>query len=411
MKRFLLIFISLAILLSALGLGANHYFKSHYFPGSSIDGQDVSWQERSWEHIEGLDESFRISSEKLGLDFQLLEGQLSYHYDRPALEDFTLKAINFTSTRELVYDRELLKDQIAKLVEELPENRPAQDALLKVEDGKLIRKKAHEGYDFPSEEELLEIVEKGLQEKNYSWNLDPYILQAKELAQEDQDKYLALKDYSITNIDYDWTLEDEDLLQLYNEDLSLNEEKAKQAFYDYFDWADGGATIWKVDQEASLPAFMEALREKEEDWQVSYERVRRHHNGNTMNNGIAVSLDRQWLWVFQNGQEIFQAPVVTGNPNRGYSTHRGNWTILNKATDTRLANTNREGHSYDVPVSYWMQFNNMGMIEGFHDATWHWAFGTDVYLYDGSHGCVNLSTGDMPILYNLAYVGMPVWVY
>lgn len=80
-------------------------------------------------------------------------------------------------------------------------------------------------------------------------------------------------------------------------------------------------------------------------------------------------------------------------------------------TNTRLVNTNREGYSYDVPVQFWMQINNEGMIEGIHDADWQWAFGTDHYLYGGSHGCINLHPQDMAGLYYQCWVGMPVWVY
>ena len=30
---------------------------------------------------------------------------------------------------------------------------------------------------------------------------------------------------------------------------------------------------------------------------------------------------------------------------------------------------------------------------GFHDASWRDEFGGDIYLTDGSHGCINHSTG------------------
>ena len=180
---------------------------------------------------------------------------------------------------------------------------------------------------------------------------------------------------------------------------------------DFFTEADSWNTIWMVDQEESFPNFLKALENRKKTWEVSYTRVKRSHNGNTMHNGIAISIADQWLWVFVNGQEVFQAPVVTGNPNKGYPTHRGYWSILEKDTNTRLINTNREGEKYDVAVRYWMQFNYEGMIEGLHDADWQWGFGTDAYLWHGSHGCVNVAPWDMPTLFSLSWVGMTVWVY
>ena len=38
-------------------------------------------------------------------------------------------------------------------------------------------------------------------------------------------------------------------------------------------------------------------------------------------------------------------------------------------------------------VTYWMPFN--GGI-GFHDATWRGCFGGQIYIWSGSHGCVNM---------------------
>ena len=45
------------------------------------------------------------------------------------------------------------------------------------------------------------------------------------------------------------------------------------------------------------------------------------------------------------------------------------------------------GDGYRSYVNYWMPFYRG---YGLHDATWRDAFGGDIYLDDGSHGCVNL---------------------
>jgi lipoprotein-anchoring transpeptidase ErfK/SrfK len=48
---------------------------------------------------------------------------------------------------------------------------------------------------------------------------------------------------------------------------------------------------------------------------------------------------------------------------------------------------------------------------GFHDAYWRSKFGGEIYLKDGSHGCVNMPPAKAKELYELAYAGMPVVVY
>ena len=48
---------------------------------------------------------------------------------------------------------------------------------------------------------------------------------------------------------------------------------------------------------------------------------------------------------------------------------------------------------------------------GFHDAEWQWAFGDDMYIDNGSHGCVNLPLEVAEQLYGFVYPGMPVFVY
>lgn len=392
-------------------LAINYFFQSYYFPGSTIDGQDVSFKPREIEHIESIKGSFELTSNSVTMNYKLLSDSMSYSYYRPPIEFFSLKPLKFSSTKSLVYSQDRLKEEIGEVYKTLPENRPSEDANLSLEKGELILKPQKIGYNFPSQEELFEIISSALEKDNFSLDLDQYVEEPAILTRDLRSNYKALESYSLTNQDYDWTLEGEELFALFNDDFTVNKKKAQQAMEKYFTEADTWNTMWKVDQEESLPSFLEALEKRKKTWEVSYSRVKRSHGGNTLNNGIAVSIAKQWLWVFVNGQEVFQAPIITGNPNRGYPTHRGYWYILEKDTNTRLANTNREGESYDVAVRYWMQFNYEGMIEGFHDADWQWAFGSDAYLWNGSHGCVNVAPMDMPTLYSLSWVGMTVWVY
>ena len=66
------------------------------------------------------------------------------------------------------------------------------------------------------------------------------------------------------------------------------------------------------------------------------------------------------------------------------------------------------GENYATFVNYWMAFYNH---YGLHDATWRREFGGDIYLTDGSHGCVNLPKDKAGELFELVEVGTPVIVY
>ena len=405
--------LTLILILLLVILSANVLFYYIYFPGSTLNGELVSWSKRPDARVEALDEQLFFVSDKAGINQEITpKGFFSYAYELPEKELFTLRPLHQETSKALRYDEAKLKEYVQAAHQHLPENQAARNASLSLKEGEIHLEPSKTEIAIPDAETLYTRAQEALQDNVFSISLDEYIHEPEVPSRELRSEANRWKKYRLLCKDYEWTLDGKDYLSLFKEDFSLDKEKAEEVFTAYFDQADQGKTMWVVDQEDSLPTFLQALEEKKSTWEPSYERVVRSPDpGYTMGDGIAVSLDRQWLWLFRGGSVVFQAPVITGNPNKGYATHRGNWSILEMNTNTRLANTNREGYSYDVPVSYWMQINTMGMIEGIHDATWHWAFGTDHYLYDGSHGCINLHPSDMATLYYQCWVGMPVWVY
>ena len=51
------------------------------------------------------------------------------------------------------------------------------------------------------------------------------------------------------------------------------------------------------------------------------------------------------------------------------------------------------GEDYEANVTYWMPFaGNVGI----HDASWRSEFGGNLYLWEGSHGCVNVPYDKRP---------------
>ena len=118
---------------------------------------------------------------------------------------------------------------------------------------------------------------------------------------------------------------------------------------------------------------------------------------------IYIDISSQTLTYFVNGQVDMSCSVVTGNVSSGHGTPTGIYRINNKSTDTRL-----KGEDYDVKVTYWMSF--IGGSIGLHSAQWRSSFGGSQYLYDGSHGCVNMPTSAAAYIYHNAPIGTPVIV-
>lgn len=136
---------------------------------------------------------------------------------------------------------------------------------------------------------------------------------------------------------------------------------------------------------------------------AEYQEMMKRKDLHIYGSGIIVDLSEQTLWYLQDGVVLLQSPVVTGKP--GFETPQGTFSILAHARDVKLKGE-KDGEEWDVNVNYWMPFK--GNYYGIHDATWRYYFGGTIYLYNGSHGCVNLPYNKMQQLYNMAPNGARV---
>ncbi|MBQ9549401.1 MAG: L,D-transpeptidase [Lachnospiraceae bacterium] len=120
-------------------------------------------------------------------------------------------------------------------------------------------------------------------------------------------------------------------------------------------------------------------------------------------NYIDINISTQTLTLFQNGIATYAVPVVTGNVRTGHRTPEGLFSVQYKQLDRTL-----KGEDYESFVHYWMRIvNNVGI----HDASWRSSFGGNIYMTNGSHGCINVPPSLMPPLYEVVPVGYPVWVH
>ncbi|SFE25653.1 L,D-transpeptidase family protein [Trichococcus pasteurii] len=164
----------------------------------------------------------------------------------------------------------------------------------------------------------------------------------------------------------------------------------------YIGWVDKAAL-------SGLPTYA-----KGPDWTVinGYFRSNSGVNYYIGNSYIIVSLSQQSVWAYKGETMLVSAPVITGKPSANNATPRGLFYIQPyKQSPSVLI-----GEDYASPVNFWIPF--VGNSVGLHDSPWQThGYGGDVYLYYGSHGCVNTPYEAVRTLYYSYPVGTPVVVY
>lgn len=118
---------------------------------------------------------------------------------------------------------------------------------------------------------------------------------------------------------------------------------------------------------------------------------------------IEVDISKQWLYAYENGTVVFDAPVATGKD--GFNTPTGSYEIYAKVPLQTMRGS-LGGETWVVPnVPHAMYFNGSVALHGTY---WHNLFGSGTRI---SHGCVNLPLDAAAWLYNWASVGTTVQVY
>ena len=122
-------------------------------------------------------------------------------------------------------------------------------------------------------------------------------------------------------------------------------------------------------------------------------------------NYVEVNLTSQCLWVYRDGVIVTQSDIVSGSVAGFTHTDPGVFKIFGKVRQCTLI-----GPTWSSYVEYWVPYNGG---EGLHDASWRTddEFGGDTYLYEGSHGCVNIPPANMPAIYDNVSIGTAVIVY
>lgn len=176
----------------------------------------------------------------------------------------------------------------------------------------------------------------------------------------------------------------------------------------------GGTYGWSINEHEEFAALLNSIRNGEVLTRTpSYAQTAASHApqdwGSTF---LEVDLTAQHMWYVRDGAVAFESDVVTGSVPNGTDTPPGVYTILEKLSPTVLVGNIDPATGkpeYRTPVTFWMRVTYSGI--GFHDATWQPAFGGDVYLWNGSHGCINMPYYGAQELYSLIEVGLPVVIH
>ena len=178
---------------------------------------------------------------------------------------------------------------------------------------------------------------------------------------------------------------------------------------------EGGFYGYAVDQEAERNRLAKDLENCVKDtrtpiyWNLPYNEETEYDGIGTTY--IEADLSAQHVWCYIQGRLVMDCDCVSGTMSDGHATLAGVHGIMFKKRNALLQglmpNSSTE-YEYETEVKYWMPFYT---DVGFHDAWWRADFGGDIYLKDGSHGCINLPPEAAEELFSYCDENMPVVVY
>ena len=451
----------IVFLLFAGALGAyiaiGTYYQTHFFEKTSINGIDVSdlTAEEAENLIADQAEDYRVTLTTKEGAAQTIEGSdIGYQFVSQGEVQGFLEEQNFlawlpayfgsgkqyTMEASMTYDQEKLAGAIAALDCMQAENVTApQDAYLtQQEDGTYVIVPETEGNTLDAgkvEELLAAAVESGGTEIDLAAE-DCYL--KPDVYQDDgalKAEAAIRNRYSSITITYQMgggvteTLDKETVASWFSLDENLQPSIDRDAvaawvnqLADQYDTigsflpfvTSNGETVypesrtygWQMDREAETEELYQLLlkgdsAERSPVWLESAAARGENDIGDTY---IEIDYTNQRMWYYKDGQLLVETPVVTGNVNAGMASPEGVFCIVGKEEDAVLT-----GEDYKTPVDYWMPFYE-GV--GIHDAdTWRTAYGGDIYLWSGSHGCINTPTAQAAVIFQNVEVGTPVVCY
>ena len=108
---------------------------------------------------------------------------------------------------------------------------------------------------------------------------------------------------------------------------------------------------------------------------------------------IEISLEKQHMWMFLDGELFVDTPVTTGASANGMETPSGFFNVVLLQPDFTMT-----GPGYEAHCDYFIRVTKGGV--GIHDASWRSEYGDAGYTENGSHGCINTPYDAVKTMYD-----------
>ena len=433
-------------------LGGSLYFKDKFNIGFLINNIDVSANttleakdkiENSLKNyeltIEGKDKIEKINASDIDLNFNgeeklndILKSQNPFSWIIN-LFDPSAEILN----NSITYDKNKLSNKIDKFVFFKKENViEPKNASFKYEDGSFVIIEEEQGSKV-DKKLLIKAIEEGIESGERTINLEEKGVYIKPKYGKDSEEVLRTKEelnnMLNTNLNYSFggknlTLDKNEINDWFSvdKDMNIDINKKKVANYAYkialqyntkgkirsFKTSTGKIVNvsgenygYSVDQAEEVKKIISSIKKGENiTREPVFSEKGNIYNGNDIGNSyVEISLGGQHIWFYKNGKLLVDSDIVTGDKSRGWATPAGVYKLTYKQKKAVLT-----GENYRTPVDFWMPFN--GGI-GLHDATWRSQFGGNIYVSNGSHGCVNLPYKVAEIIFNNIDGSMPIVCY
>lgn len=432
------------------------YFQGHYYRGTVIDDMDYSYADiqESKNSIlnpdvpymlklvgrEGME--YSISAADIGMFYQFDDSLTRFNESQPGWKwpVMLFHGSRMKLNRNVVYDDALLDEILrdAPFFREENRHEPENAAISDYQPEKgysIIPEYPGTMLDFRG---TAEKVREALSDMAQQLDLtgDDLYTQPAVLQEDSQLRQLldTANRYLQTVITYRWNGETEvvdaglihEWVRIEDGTVSLDEEQVKQYVaamakkHDTYgrdrDFiTSAGDTIrlrsgsygWWTDRAGETAALTESVRKGEKAEREPLYHSRGYVEGaageDIGSSYVEIDLGKQHLFLYIEGTLILESDFVSGNIVKGRGTPAGVFGLTYKERNATL-----RGENYASPVKYWMPFNgNIGM----HDASWRTRFGGDIYMRQGSHGCINLPGDKAEELYGYIQKGFPVICY
>ncbi|HAK42988.1 MAG TPA: peptidoglycan-binding protein [Clostridium sp.] len=452
-KRTIIVIIISLITLLIIYLGTSLYFMDRFYFGSKINGVSVTG--KTTEDIEAdilaENEAYILKLKQRGNVEENIKGRdIEYKYNlEDRIEDLkesqsgfgwiygVFKTNDYKLKKEVSNNDELLKDKFDSL------NCFNGDNIIEPENAKI----EYENTEYVIKEEvfgnkinkdiLYNKVQEALNNGDKEINLeeikayeDPqYTANSKEVveAKDILNKYIGSSvtynigdQVEVLNREtiYNWLYTDENFGVVIDEVKVREYVNSLSAKYDTYGSTrnfkttlgttvnvSGGNYGWWINYSEETQALLNTIKEgKSEERQPIYAQTAASHGPNDFGNTyVEINLTTQHIWLYKDGVLMVEGPIVSGTANSKYATPSGTYGLTYKERNAIL-----RGENYAAPVSYWMPFNQ---DIGIHDATWRSNFGGQIYIADGSHGCINTPYNVASTIFEYINQGSPVICY